>query len=420
MWENMKKIVKIYLIIISLVCVVTGSAVLAEDGIDGGLYAMSAVLMDGDSGRVLYEKEGYEMRPMASTTKIMTCIIALEYGDLDSVVTVSKYAASMPDVQLNIKEGQQFVLRDLLYSLMLESHNDTAVVIAEGVAGSVKEFASLMNKKAKELGCENTYFITPNGLDASEIVDGEEKIHSTTAVDLAQIMKYCINNDTFLEITRTLKYTFYEKKVNESGEVVNGSQNYNVINRNSLLKSMDGLISGKTGFTNDAGYCYVCAYENEGRTYIVALLGCGWPNNKNYKWVDTKKMLEYGTDNFKLKELFREDIVLPKIKIVNGVYGDYYDFGAKGIADEDTVYVDTYMDKGSLKGLVKLSETINPVIHIKNSLKAPVKKGQVIGSVTYSLGNGLEQEYKIRIGKDVAKKDYIWSFGVVFMRLILH
>lgn len=418
--EYMKNAKKICILIICIMCALTGSTVLAVDIIDGGLYALSAVLMDGESGRILYEKEGYTIRPMASTTKIMTCIIALEYGDINSVVTVSKYAASMPDVQLNIKEGQQFVLKDLLYSLMLESHNDTAVVIAEGVAGSVEEFANLMNKKGTELGCKDTYFITPNGLDASKNIDGKEKLHSTTAADLAKIMRYCIKNDTFLEITRTGQKTFYDKKLDEAGSLVNGSSCYNVVNRNTLLKNLDGMISGKTGFTNDAGYCYVCAYENDGRTYIVALLGCGWPNNKNYKWEDTKKLLKYGTDNYQLKELFTDEIDLPSVGVLNGVYGEYYDFGVKGISNNYKINVDTYMDRGSIKALLSEEEQIKPIINIKKTVEAPVKKGQVIGKVRYILGNGLEKEYKIRIANDIAKKDYTWSFGVVFMRFILH
>ena len=416
----MKKTLIMFCVVAFIICAVTGSTVLAVDTIDNGLYAMSAVLMDGDSGRVLYEKEGSVVRSMASTTKIMTCIIAIEYGDLNSIVTVSKYAASMPDVQLNIKEGQMFCLKDLLYSLMLESHNDTAVAIAEGVAGSVENFAKLMNDKAKELGCNDTYFITPNGLDASETIDGKEKTHSTTAVDLARIMSYCIKNDIFLEITRTEQITFANKEIDEAGNIVNGSSSYRVVNRNTLLKSMEGIISGKTGFTSLAGYCYVCAYENKGRTYIVALLGCGWPNNKNYKWADTKKLLNYGMENYQLKELFVSDLIMPTVKVTNGIYGHYQDFGVNGIKSSDSIYVNTYMDKDSLQALVTMDENIEPIINVKSTVEAPVKKGQVIGSVKYVLGDGLEKEYKIRICENISKKDYTWSFGVVFMRFILH
>ena len=145
---------------------------------------------------------------MASTTKIMTCIVTLEQADLEDVVTVSEEAASQPKVHLGMRTGERFRLKDLLYSLMLESHNDSAVAIAEHVGGTVEEFADLMNKKAQTLGCENTYFITPNGLDATD----ENGSHSTTAADLARIMSYCITEspkkEEFLAITGTPSYSF--------------------------------------------------------------------------------------------------------------------------------------------------------------------------------------------------------------------
>ena len=145
---------------------------------------------------------------MASTTKIMSCILVLEEGDLTETVTVSEEAASQPEVKLGMKSGQRFRLKDLLYSLMLESHNDSAVAVAEHIAGSVQGFADMMNRKAEEIGCDATYFITPNGLDAED----EKGVHHTTAEDLARIMKYCITDsperDGFLEITRTESYTF--------------------------------------------------------------------------------------------------------------------------------------------------------------------------------------------------------------------
>ena len=142
--------------------------------------------------------------PMASTTKIMTCILALENASLDDVVEVSSYAASMPDVQLNIREGEQYRLGDLLYSLMLESHNDTAAAIAEHVAGTREAFADMMNQKARDIGCRDTFFITPNGLDAEDPDTG--RIHSTTAAELAGILRYCLfqspKREGFLQVTR--------------------------------------------------------------------------------------------------------------------------------------------------------------------------------------------------------------------------
>lgn len=176
------------------------------------LYAGSACMMDAQSGRVLYEKDGYTKKPNASTTKILTCILALEQGNLSDVVTVSQRAAGQPAVHLGAREGESFLLGDLLYSLMLESHNDTAVMIAEHIGGSVEGFAQLMNQKAKSIGCENSYFITPNGLDAED----EQGIHGMTAADLARVMRYCImespKKEEFLEITQTSSYSFWNRK----------------------------------------------------------------------------------------------------------------------------------------------------------------------------------------------------------------
>ena len=177
----------------------------AGDGEKDGpqLYARSAVLMDADSGRVLFGKEEGVARPMASTTKIMTCILALEEGEMEQACTVSAGAAAQPQVRLGVREGERYRLADLLYSLMLESHNDSAVVIAEAVGGSVEEFAAMMNRKAEEIGCRATCFLTPNGLDASD----NGAVHSTTARDLALILRYCITEspcrEDFLAITRT-------------------------------------------------------------------------------------------------------------------------------------------------------------------------------------------------------------------------
>lgn len=419
----MKKVKKCCLTICLLITLLTGniSVAVAENEEDiQGLYALSAVLMDADTGRVLYEKEGYVKRAMASTTKIMTCIIALEYGKPEDVVTVSRYAASMPDVQLNMQEGEKYILKDLLYSLMLESHNDTAVAIAEHVAGSVEAFAQLMNQKALELGCKDTYFITPNGLDASEEVNGETKIHSTTARDLAVIMSYCIKNEEFLNITRTMTHTFSNKVQDSAGNVANGSRAYTVSNKNALLSTMEGLISGKTGFTGDAGYCYVCAFENNGRRYAVALLGCGWPNNKTYKWSDTKKLLNYGMDKYTKKDCFVYDMKLSDIEVRNGVAGYYNDFGTEWINADEKITVKPYITEEELVLLLKENETVTQRVTICRELEAPVEKGQVIGHVDYMIGSMIMKTYEIHADKSVEKKNYTWSFGCILMKFLLH
>ena len=169
MWQ-MKKNICLWISLFCIVCVqLFVPPVQAEDAGDEPkeLYAQSAVLIDADSGRILFGKEEKKVRPMASTTKIMTCIITLEQMEEGQAAQVSDYAVCQPKVRLGVRGKEEYYIGDLLYSLMLESHNDSAVVIAEEIAGSVEAFADLMNEKAQELGCKDTHFITPNGLDAT-------------------------------------------------------------------------------------------------------------------------------------------------------------------------------------------------------------------------------------------------------------
>ncbi len=298
----MKKYLKNYPAVI-LAVLLLGTVVQAE-GEPENLYAQSALLMDADTGRILFEKNGGEQLPMASTTKIMTLLVTLQNADLDGEVTVSSYAASMPDVQLNIREGERYRLRDLCYSLMLESHNDSAVAIAEHVGGSVEGFASMMNQKARDLGCYHTYFITPNGLDASD----EQGVHSTTAEDLARIMRCCMQNDEFLTITREPSWSFTD---------LDGTRNFTVNNKNAFLNMMEGALTGKTGFTNGAGYCYVGALERSGKRLIAVVLACGWPNHKTWKWSDTQKLMNYGIEQFHRETIGEDTITLAPLLIEN-------------------------------------------------------------------------------------------------------
>lgn len=384
------------------------------------LYALSAVLMDADTGRVLFEKDGYTVRANASTTKIMTCILAIESGKLEELVTVSKYAASMPDVQLGIKEGEQYLLNDLLYSLMLESHNDVAVAIAEHIGGDVKSFANLMNAKAEEIGCKNTHFITPNGLDASKETDEGVKIHGTTAADLAKIMSYCIKNEEFLKITQTMSYSFSNRTVDDTGKQLIGGRKYTVNNKNAFLTMMDGVLSGKTGFTGDAGYCYVGALENGGRRYVIALLGCGWPNNKTYKWSDSKKLFNYGIENYKKSDFFDYGISFPDIIIENGVYGTYDDYGTHGINADMTPSISTYVEEEALELLHRDDELLQRDVVMKERMEAPVYKGEIVGELIYTLNNEIIKKYEIKAGETVENKDFDWAIRCTINKFVMH
>lgn len=384
-----------------------------------GLYAQSAVLMDADSGRILFAKNGQEERAMASTTKIMTCILALENGNLDDTVTASAYAASQPEVHLGIREGEQFRLRDLLYSLMLESHNDAAVVIAEHIGTSVEGFADMMNEKARQAGCSQTHFVTPNGLDARD----EEGAHHTTAEDLARIMKYCIMDSpqkkAFLEITQTNDYQFMN---------VEGSRSFSCVNHNAFLKMMEGMLSGKTGFTGEAGYCYVGALRQDDRTFIVSLLACGWPNNKGYKWVDTKKLMTYGLDSFHYQDVYRE-IDTGDVAVFDGIPDGNRLNGESSVRttieagkEKDTGEPEPESGKNiEIKVLLRDDEEVTVNLEKEERLDAPVSKGETVGRVSYILKDEVLFTQKIVADEDVGVRDFKWCIKkmaeIFFMRI---
>ena len=418
----------------------------AQEPGEGELYAQAAVLMDADSGRVLYDKNGSQVLAMASTTKIMTCILTLEQAELQETVEISSYAASMPKVKLYVQKGEKYRLEDLLYSLMLESHNDAAVAIAEHVGRrylppelaekspadytleeskqAVAAFAAQMNRKAAEIGCKDTWFITPNGLDATQTLtleSGEaiEKSHSTTARDLASIMCYCIRRspqrEVFLRITQTPSHSFS----------IDNGRSFSCANHNAFLQMMQGAISGKTGFTNQAGYCYVGALERDGKTLVVALLACGWPNNKSYKWSDTRLLMNYGLEEFSyhsLDEVAYEESELSQIPVARG----------QTMAIGDTAYVPVRIlerEKGdsvtgesleSVEGLLmKDGEAFQVECHVETQLQAPVAAGVQVGTIQYIFQDQVYREEHIVTTRAVQRIDYKWCFEQILQYFLL-
>ena len=363
------------------------------------LYAKAAVLMDADSGRVLYSKNGELALANASTTKILTCILALEYSQSDAVVEVSKRAAAAPKVHLGMQAGQQFYMEDLLHALMLESYNDCAVAIAEHIAGSVEDFAKLMNQKAREIGCQDTYFITPNGLDGTD----EQGVHHTTACDLGRLMRYCImqseKSEQFRSLTATRSYSFCE---------IGSGRNYTVANKNAFLDMMTGAFSGKTGFTGKAGYCYVGALTRDDRTYIVALLACGWPNNRTYKWRDSQKLMQYGIDHYKKVNLDDLKIDLEQIGSVLVVNGKGHKIGEKTY---------TGVEVGEIYGIDELllaqDDEIKIQYEVAKELKAPVSVHTNIGKIRIILESEVLREYEIVTTQEVDRIDLKWCIKMV-------
>ena len=251
------------------------SGVLHHSGLNYNLSSDCALLINADTGKVIYSKNADVPHANASTTKIMTCILALENCKLNEKVKFSPYAASIEASKLYANAGEVFYLRDLLYSLMLPSHNDTAVAIAEHVSGSADKFVKLMNQKAAEIGCTNTHFATPNGLDA-------EYNHYTTASDLAKIAQYALRSQTFRSLIRTGSYSFSS---------LNTGRRFYVSTTNALLGNVPGVQGMKTGFTNKAKYCFIgLSQSSKGHTYISVVLG--GPTSAA-RWQDSRILLNY-------------------------------------------------------------------------------------------------------------------------------
>ena len=391
----------LFLHLIVIVLPVEAGAASGDDSL--ALYAQSAVLMDADTGRILYAKNAKEQRPMASTTKIMTLILALENANPDDIVMISDYAASMPDVQLHLRAGEHYRLGDLLYSMMLESHNDSAVAIAEHVGGTAPGFAALMNAKARDIGCYATYFITPNGLDAED----DTGVHSTTAADLARILRYCImqspKKEEFLKITRTNAYSFSD---------LEGIRTFTVGNKNAVLHMMEGALTGKTGFTGNAGYCYVGALRQEERNFIVALLACGWPNNRSYKWSDTRKLMNYGLEHFTYRNVWQEP-KLPELPVKNGIPD------RENLEEEARIRLRLSSEEPDLKLLLSEGEQVQVETHISQEVTAPVEPGTLLGSVRYLLDGQVVKVYTVEAAEEVEEVTLGWWLEKVLKRYFL-
>ncbi len=351
------------------------------------LHAGAAALMDADSGRILYEKNGYEKKAMASTTKIMTCILALEIGNLEDVVTFSKNAAAQPDVQMNGAEGEQYYLKDLLYSLMLESHNDTAVAIAEHIGGSVEAFAELMNEKAQEIGAFDTNFVTPNGLDAPG--------HQTTACDLARIAGYAIQNPEFLEIIRTPAHTFQE---------LQGKRTVSVVNKDAFLTSYDGALGIKTGFTGEAGYCFVGAARRGEKTLITVVLASGWPPHKTYKWDDTRSLMDYGMTEYEMQTLVTPEQKINSLTVLHG---------------QEITEVEPEI-RETVQLLVRAGEDIQIKENLITDAEAPIEADTVVGTLDIYINGACFQSLPVYAGRDVQRLTYSYVFKKLICQYFLN
>ena len=351
------------------------------------LNAKIGLIFDRASKTILYEKNGLKQVPMASTTKIMTAIVVLENTDLTDVVTIDKKAAGTGGSRLGLKVNDKITVHDLLYGLMLKSGNDTAVALAIHVGGSVEGFAEMMNQTAKEMGWNNSHFVTPHGLDAQG--------HYTTAYELACMADYALQNPKFKEIVSTKTYTV---TLNGRPQVIS--------NTNELLGVLDGVYGVKTGFTNGANRCLVTACKRGDLDIITVVLGA---DTKKIRTQDSIKLIEYIHKNYQVVDL--EEIIKEK-------------FENWKLLNEKRIYI----NKGKTKQIqIELEEMPYKMMTIKNTevdnidleinslyyLEAPVQEKQTIGNVKIQLKDKTIGTLSIQNQKVIQKKeikDYFMDF----------
>ena len=305
--------------------------------------AQAYAVVDGETGRVLFSKNAEEKLPMASTTKVMTCLVALERCSLDEIVTVDPAAAGREGTSMYLSAGETLTVSDLLYGLMMSSGNDAAAALAYHIAGGIEQFAALMNQKAQEIGAESTHFVNPHGLPAEG--------HYTTASDLAKIAAYALKNQDFARIVST-------KSMDLPAD--DDSPARYLRTRNKMLTMYDGGIGVKTGYTKAAGKCLVSAAERDGTRYVGVVLAD--PN----MWEDSFALMDEAFADYKLTCV--QESGETARAVVEG-----------GLAESVGLEISEDM-------LLPLSEQESKMIEIKldvpDSVSAPVKKGDVLGSVS--------------------------------------
>ena len=353
---------KFICMLLAMAFLASGAASCASEGFS--VAAKGAVLIDAASGRVLFGQNENARYPMASTTKIMTALLALENCALDEEVTASENANGVPGTSIYLSEGETLTMEQMLYGLLLRSGNDAAVAIAEHVSGSVEDFAALMNKRAVELDAD-AHYENPHGLDA----DG----HEASALALARIFRQAMRSEDFRRITGT-KQTTIPWVGNEFSRVLT--------NKNRLLTTYEGATGGKTGYTSDAGRCLVFSAEREGMELIGVVLSC--PN-----WFDeAERMLDYGFENYHLETPLVSGQTACETAVWDGMAGT-----VTAVAETD------------LSAAVGNGETWRVEYDFPGGVHAPVAAEQAIGTATLYVENQPVAETKLLAAQGVERRD---------------
>ena len=400
MIKHFKKIISIFLII-TILPIYSFSDDINEENLDTlntlqvnsntnsiNLNSKYGIVFDRTSKTILFEKNAYDKTAMASTTKIMTAILAIENAKLTDITKISKKAANTSGSTLGINANSEMTLESLLYGLLLRSGNDCAVAIAEHISGSTENFANLMNVKAKELNLKNTNFVTPHGLDATN--------HYTTTYDLALLTDYALNNETFYKIVGTNR-----------AQISLGNSTKSINNTNELLNRIDGVYGVKTGFTADAGRCLVSACKRNNFDIIVIVLGAG---TKSQRTTDSINLINYTYKNFEMYnfeelinssfksfiENYYNEIIINKavdnpifeLKKINFLLPiDKKDIDNFKISTYTLNYIDSPISSNFKIGVLQLYVNNMPVLSVDITIKNAISKRTTIQYFIYLLKN---------------------------------
>lgn len=412
--RQLKKTSIIFIFLILVLSFVTSSfgASLSEktSELESTMNSEAVLIMETSTGKVVYEKNGYQIKYPASTTKIMTAILTLENCNLDETATASENAiTSIPSgyQTANIQIGETLSVESLLYALMLPSANDSAVVLAEHVAGSVESFSDMMNKKAEELGCKNTHFVNPNGI--------HNENHYSTAYDLALITNYAMQNEEFRKIVTTTSFTLPATSAypSETRTYMNTNNliipDYRDKSDNYYYQYATGV---KTGFTSQAKNCLVSTAEKNGMQYTCVVLGASidYVNGESvsHRYVDSIALFNYAFDNFSFRKIKSEKNNIKTIEIDN--------------AKKDSKNLDLLIasDITALVSIDGKNTAFEPNIQLNENLKAPISKGDVVGTISYDI-EGLRYTTDLIAGNSVEeyKPNHIGMYIVLVIIIIV-
>jgi len=396
--ESMKKrIVSALMLIIMLISVFSGNTfclvALADDAPQ--LKSESAILIESETGRVIFEKDSDKVLYPASTTKIMTAILVLENLNLDTVVVASKRAVmSIPigGSNMGLLEGEQLTVEQLLYGVLIQSANEACNVLAEYMCGDVDEFIVMMNKKAAEIGMTNTKYLNTHGLHVPE--------HHSTARDLAILTRYAMGNKKFRDIVATSEYVIEPtEKYPQQRRMYN--TNYLISSKQNASYYYSRAIGVKTGYTSQAGNCLVSAATHAGTEFIAVTLNAEPQPDAIYSFIDSKALLEYGFANYKRKVIVKPDVVVSEAKVgeAQGI-----DRVALVAAKELSAVLPVDVDPG----------TLTPEIELAEDIRAPIAQGDVLGFATYSYDGIVVGKVELVANAEVRRDVFMFVMNRIF------